>query len=132
MHTLEETQMCIYRITHRKSGKCYIGQTTGKVSHRWYAYTRHYSKCTKLKNAIQKYGTYAFNFEVVEICQDKSTLSAQEIYWIKIMDSVTNGYNIQKGGVRIYNKVSIKFPIFPEVTAEQWASCAETHYWDNQ
>jgi group I intron endonuclease len=88
----------IYKITHRESGKCYIGQSVD-VFKRWQG---HSNLAVKKKSAIQNafvlYGIDKFSFEVLEEC-DREMLNDKEVYWISCFDSVApNGYNLTSGG----------------------------------
>ena len=127
---IEDAEMCIYQIIHKKSGKSYIGQTTKRLRERWNTHCRADSKCTKIKNAIQKYGKNAFKLKVLEVCEDVDSLAAREIYWIKTLSSISNGYNIQSGGrPKSYTKkVKIPLPPWPIITAEQWLNIKESNY----
>ena len=94
-----ETKMCIYRIRHLESDQSYIGQTTKKVNIRWLDHCRPKSECTKLKNAIQKYGREAFEFTVIETCETIDQLNEREVHWIKELNTLSpNGYNLEVGG----------------------------------
>ena len=82
----------IYKITHKESGKCYIGQAVD-VTERWKEHCYPSSECKKIRNAIQKYGKDAFTFEVVlEVPQEE--VDYYETLIIALNDSVENGYNI--------------------------------------
>ena len=90
----------IYKITHKETGKCYIGQAQD-VEKRWKNHCSQSSGCKKLKNAIKKYGKDAFDFKVLFECDPEhaDALETQCICWY---GSVKNGYNIcpQGGSTR--------------------------------
>ena len=86
----------IYKITHKDSGKCYIGQTID-VRNRWRDHCYKNSGCKKLSRAIQKYGKDAFEWEVILICNEEM-VDYYEIELIKVYDTIKNGYNITPGG----------------------------------
>lgn len=90
----------IYKITHVPSGMCYIGQAVN-VKTRW----QDHCKCgcgvdapaaNKLYNAMQKYGIWDFSFELLESCK-KEELNEKEATYIKLFDSVNNGFNTSNG-----------------------------------
>lgn len=90
----------IYKITHVPSGMCYIGQAVS-VKTRW----QDHCKCgcgvdapaaNKLYNAMQKYGIWEFSFELLESCK-KEELNEKEATYIKLFDSVNNGFNTSNG-----------------------------------
>lgn len=92
----------IYKVTNKKNGKVYIGQTIQSIKDRWY---RHCGKSglskaelnTHFKRAILKYGKESFTIEVLEEV-DSSKLDEREKYYIKLYDSYNNGYNSTLGG----------------------------------
>ena len=95
----EENQSCvpvIYKITNKKSNKCYIGQTTQSFTLRWWQHIKWgVSDCkfhTKLKNS--KLTDWCF--EVIEIVESKDVLNEREKYYINYFDSIDNGYNSVK------------------------------------
>ena len=93
----------IYSILNKINGKIYIGQTERLFSRRT---TEHKSKLRgqdhrnpHLQNSWNKYGEDAFEFSILEIC-DNDKLNDNEDWWIDFFDSTDHnkGYNIQKGG----------------------------------
>jgi group I intron endonuclease len=94
-----ERPICgIYKITHRESGKCYIGQSVDVFS-RWKA---HSNLAGKQKSLIQRafiaQGIGSFSFVVIEEC-DRELLNEREVFWISHFDCVApNGYNLTSGG----------------------------------
>jgi group I intron endonuclease len=88
----------IYKITHRDTGKCYIGQSKD-VFKRW---KEHSNLAVKKKSAIQHafvaHGIDRFSFEVLEEC-DREMLNDREVHWISYIGSLSpNGYNLTSGG----------------------------------
>ena len=87
----------IYKITKISNGKSYIGQSND-IERR---FKEHQSKGKSsripLDIAIQKYGIYAFTYEILEECP-LNKLDEREQYWIKYYDTVNNGYNCSYGG----------------------------------
>ena len=88
----------IYKIAHKDSGKAYIGQTSLDVTERWRQHCAPYSKCPKLRNAIQKHGMEAFAFESLLSCVTQDAADASERLLIAEQGTVLNGYNIAPGG----------------------------------
>jgi group I intron endonuclease len=112
MRKFWEKPICgIYKITHRESGKCYIGQSVD-VFKRWQG---HSNLAVKKKSAIQNafvlYGIDKFSFEVVEECE-REMLNDREVHWIAYFGSFgQGGYNLTSGGGQAY--------IFSEETKEK-------------
>lgn len=77
----------IYKITHKESGKIYIG-ATHDLYKRFYYYRKY------------KFDKTVFNYEVLYQSKDKNhVFNTMEPYFIKKYNSLMpNGYNIQKGG----------------------------------
>jgi len=94
----EECYGVIYRIHHRESGKCYIGQTVD-IERRFRGYragrARHQ---LKLDRALLKYGVSAFDFEVIYLAYDKQQLDWLEIWFIEGFHAISSGYNCRGGG----------------------------------
>ena len=87
----------VYKIKNTVTGKLYIGQSVNPNKR----YARHFWKnsgCTKLKNAIQKYGKAAFIMEIIHWCYDKQEANELETFLILECGSIRNGYNITPGG----------------------------------
>lgn len=85
----------IYKITNLINNKIYIGQTNNP-NRRWKEHRNSNSGCIKLRNAIKKYGSENFIFEIIEgpiINYDE-----REKYWITQYNSINEGYNIAEGG----------------------------------
>lgn len=88
----------IYKITNLVNNKIYIGQTIHTLKYRFNQHINQ-NKCTKLHNAIVKYGKENFIIEEIEKVP-QSLLDEREIYWIDFYASTDRnvGYNILKGG----------------------------------
>jgi group I intron endonuclease len=83
--------------------KYYIGQTIYNYVNRWRdhiydAFDPKKDHCVKLNRAIRKYGKNNFYIELIRKCDTQDELNIYEIYYIKLFDSVKNGYNIKEGG----------------------------------
>jgi len=85
--------MEIYKITNTINGKIYIGKDETSNPN-------YFGSGKLIKRAITKYGIDNFKKEVIEILEDKKSLSSSEIHWIRIYNSTdkTIGYNITSGG----------------------------------
>ena len=80
------------------SGKCYIGKTIRDVLKRWKQHRQKSSRCTALKNAINKYGWENFTKSVIDWAPEHE-LNDLERYYIKLHNSMApNGYNLTVGG----------------------------------
>jgi group I intron endonuclease len=88
----------IYKITHKETGKCYIGFT--KNFQRRMNMHKHLSSLDNpqqhIHKAIKKYGWDKFNREVIE--ENVENLPEKEIFYIKEYDTYNNGYNMTTGG----------------------------------
>lgn len=87
----------IYKITHKDSGRCYIGKTTQAFTLRWYQHF-YQGGSTRFHAAIKAHGVDKWIFEIIEIltCEKhkaKDLLIERENYWIKHYNSIVNGYN---------------------------------------
>ena len=90
--------MFIYKITNKINGKCYVGQTTQAVEHRFYEHCYKNSK-SAINNAIKKYGKDNFIVEIISECSSKNELLKQETFYIKSFNTIyPNGYNLTTGG----------------------------------
>jgi group I intron endonuclease len=87
----------IYRILHRKSNRSYIGLTTNPLS-RWRNHKLKTSGCTRIRNAIQKYGANEFDISVIDECATLQQANVLETNYIIEYNSVNNGFNLQSGG----------------------------------
>lgn len=88
----------IYRITHKESGKSYVGLSVDIYArwkqHKSFART---GRKSAIYSALSKYGVDAFTFDVIEEC-DKNSLEERERHWIAELNTVENGYNLTFGG----------------------------------
>ncbi len=86
----------IYLITHRDSGKAYVGQSRN-IEKRWNDH-RLGSSCPKLNAALGKHGVGAFRFEVIEVCCTEM-LNEREAHHIRERGTMDpHGYNLTAGG----------------------------------
>lgn len=89
--------MQIYKITNKINGKFYVGKTTKSLEERWEKHQK-YNKCPKLFASIKKYGANNFIIENLEFCNSQEDLNKKEIFWIKKLNAIENGYNLTHGG----------------------------------
>lgn len=90
----------IYKITNPINNKCYIGQTTQRISSRWHRYKK--LKCKgqpKLYNALLKYGSNNFIYEIFDdSATNQDELDFLEKSYIYCFNSIEYGYNDKEGG----------------------------------
>lgn len=90
---------CIYTLIS-PIDKYYIGQTTD-IRDRFYRYKRLDKKVKeqrKLYNALLKYGPENFIYKIIWVCKSIDEMNKIETNFIKIYNSVDDGYNLQFGG----------------------------------
>lgn len=92
----------IYLITNEENGKIYVGQTSSTAFKRWGSHKRDANPLarnlqTPLARAIRKHGQESFTVKVLENCPNDK-LDEREIYWIKELKAIENGYNLTEGG----------------------------------
>ena len=87
--------MIIYKITCKINNKVYVGQTSESLKQR---FSRHmgYQKNehdTKFYRAVRKYGVENFEITQIDSASNQEELDNKELYWIKKLNSIDNGYN---------------------------------------
>lgn len=85
----------IYVVTNLVNGKFYIGQ------HKLDKFDdSYYGSGKAIIQAVNKYGKDSFSTEVIEWCENKSTLDEREKFWISEMKNISGDlcYNIASGG----------------------------------
>jgi group I intron endonuclease len=91
----------IYQITHRDTGRIYIGQSTN-LKKRVVAYKSSGGSGngnSVIKRAIKKYGWDSFDYKILVYCEGKDYLDDLEIKCIKAYNCLApNGFNIEIGG----------------------------------
>jgi group I intron endonuclease len=93
--------MYIYKFTHIKSGKSYIGQTIQDPDRRKLEHisgSKYTSKSYHFHNALRKYGVEEFTFEVIDSANSLEELNLLEEKYVELYDSIKNGYNIRNAG----------------------------------
>lgn len=96
----------IYLITHRNSGKKYVGLTVQSIERRW-VYHQQQARAGWIKSleglhaAIREFGPEAFVIKAIDSGETKVDLEAKERAWIRQHGSlVPTGFNISTGGGR--------------------------------
>lgn len=88
----------LYCFTNLINGKQYIGITKQDVNKRW-RNGKGYKKPTRIGSAIAKYGWDNFKKEVLfEKLTQKDAIKLEREY-ITTLDTISNGYNVQEGGL---------------------------------
>jgi group I intron endonuclease len=88
-------KMIVYKHTCTVNGKSYIGLTVKPMMERW---NEHWSDANrkprrKFFAALRKYGKENWTHEILFESDDPEQIIEREIEFIKIFDSVKNGYN---------------------------------------
>jgi group I intron endonuclease len=93
----------IYKVTNSLNGKSYIGQSVNPLSERWNDYKELRNKVKaqkKLYYALKKYGPESFIFESIDTAPNQLILDSLEDMYILKFNTISNGYNILRGGKR--------------------------------
>jgi group I intron endonuclease len=92
----------IYKITHKPTGRAYIGLSVD-IFKRFKEHTNFAQakkKWQAIKKAIHEHGITEFTFEVIEVCPEEH-LAEREVYWISFYDTCSeNGFNKNRGKVK--------------------------------
>lgn len=93
----------IYKITNSINGKIYIGQTVRSLPLRlkdyyWESLKKKPSQVITM--AMKKYGFENFLSEIICECFTQANLDLKERYYIKTLNTIKEGYNVDAGGVR--------------------------------
>lgn len=87
----------VYLVTHRESGRRYVGQSID-VDRRIREHSAGHQGTGLLCKAIKKHGKDAFEFTVIELCEQRN-LNAAEVKWIAELRTIhPNGFNLTTGG----------------------------------
>lgn len=82
----------VYQIKNNINGKSYVGQFSGE------SFETYFGSGKLIKSAIKKYGLENFTKTILEECKSKDELNQREVFWIKELGTIENGYNLTKGG----------------------------------
>ncbi|WP_224487873.1 NUMOD1 domain-containing DNA-binding protein [Robertkochia flava] len=90
----------IYKVTHKESGKTYIGATTKSLEERK---ADHIQKANNkvgsyFQEAIGTYGPEAFTWELIDTANTSNELARKEQKYVDKFDSFLVGYNQDSGG----------------------------------
>ncbi|ABT15844.1 hypothetical protein FR483_N559R [Paramecium bursaria Chlorella virus FR483] len=87
----------IYKLTYKKSGKAYIGQTIRPIHKRLEEHQLPNSECVAISRAIQKYGWENFDKEWYEVPNED--LNFYEEMLVALLGTLSpDGYNLKEGG----------------------------------
>ena len=103
--------MHIYKFTHIKTGRSYIGQTVQNPNRRRLEHisgSRHSKKTYHFHNALKKYGIDAFTFEVITNASSLEELNILEEQYVDQFDAINNGFNIRQPGNNKLHSVESK------------------------
>jgi group I intron endonuclease len=95
----------VYVVTHRATGRHYVGKTSVRPERRWKHHIndalggRHH--CRLFHRALVKYGPDAFDWQVVESFDSEADALYFESWWIEFLRSTVReyGFNIFRDGV---------------------------------
>jgi len=97
----KKIRFTIYLHRNRVTGKPYVGQTKKTMQRRWSDHVSDAKKnrgCRLLGAAIRKYGSDAFDHEVLDVVTSQSGADIAEAVWIKQRRALTpDGYNLDSG-----------------------------------
>lgn len=93
----------IYILRNKINNKVYIGQTIRSLQRRLVTHraTAKAKVQTKISRAIRKYGKENFFIEILVTCETQKDADELESHYIKLHNSISNGYNISPGGQAI-------------------------------
>lgn len=93
----------IYILRNKINNKVYIGQTIRSLQRRLVTHraTAKAKVQTKISRAIRKYGKENFFIELLDSCETQKDADELESRYIKMHNSISNGYNISPGGQAI-------------------------------
>jgi len=93
--------MIVYLLRNTANGKCYVGQTHhNSITKRWRGRFTGCKPNLHMSAAIRKYGTQAFEAEILARCKTQEEADAWEKLWICLLGTQNRelGYNEQGGG----------------------------------
>jgi len=90
----------IYKVTHKVSGRVYVGATQGDLETRKKDHSQKGAKFIghQFQAAVGTYGPEAFCWEQIDTANSIEELAKKEKQYIFIYDSKDNGYNSDSGG----------------------------------
>jgi group I intron endonuclease len=100
--------MIVYKAKNKLNNKCYIGKTTKSLEERMDQHIKHSEKGkSKFFKALKSYGADNFEWEIIYTAETLTELDEQEKYYIKLYDSINEGYNMVEGGTGGYNEYAV-------------------------
>lgn len=97
----------IYKATNKITQKSYIGQTNNFHSRKWQHERCYVKEKCKFHDAIEKYGTNNFKWEILETCDTREKALELERKYIALYNTYHNGYNGNKGGIGGHNSIPV-------------------------
>ena len=93
-------RLIVYKVTHKESGKTYIGATSKSIDDRKKDHEQKASQevGSKFQEAIGTYSPEAFTWEQIDTANNPNELAEKEKYYILKYDAKENGYNADAGG----------------------------------
>lgn len=90
----------IYKVTHKQSGKIYVGATNNSIHQRKLDHTERANRGEKgqFQEAIGTYGPEAFTWTQIDTANSSDELAQKEKAYVIQYDSKENGYNSDSGG----------------------------------
>lgn len=87
----------VYFIRNTVTNKCYVGSSVN-IYRRWSTHKRELEKgvhhSSYLQNSYKKYGKCSFEFLLAESSSCTKKMALLEAEWIKKLDAINNGYNV--------------------------------------
>lgn len=97
----------IYRATNKITQESYIGQTSNFRNRKWQHERCYKKEKCKFHDAIEKYGTDNFEWEILETCDTRKKALKLERNYITLYNTYHSGYNENKGGVGGHNSIPV-------------------------
>ncbi|MEP3836406.1 MAG: GIY-YIG nuclease family protein [Algibacter sp.] len=90
----------IYKVTHKPSGKSYIGATTKSINERRMDHIQRANRgeTGRFQEAIATYGPEAFSWAQIDSANSVNELADKEKNYIFKYDTFNNGFNLDAGG----------------------------------
>lgn len=93
-------RLIVYKVTHKESGKTYIGATSKSIDDRKKDHEQKASQevGSKFQEAIGTYSPEAFTWEQIDTANNPNELAEKEKQYILKYNSKEEGYNADSGG----------------------------------
>lgn len=113
--------MIVYAAT-APTGETYIGRTVyslerRKRCHKSSALSGHSSYA--FHEAIRRHGFDSFEWEILEFCKTEDELNNFEKHYIKVFNTIKNGFNMTHGGVGVSGSEEVKNKISKSMTGSK-------------